>query len=67
MRIGHGGVADLVGQGMTKLCCDIVDFDGYATSIVQWPEHEDQERLSSKSAAFRFLRLRARAKSGGNR
>jgi len=55
---------DLVGRRMTKLCCDVVAFDGCATSIVQRPDTEDQERLSSKSAAFRFVSLRARAKSG---
>lgn len=55
---------DFVGRRMTKLCCDVVDFDGCATSIVQRPDTEDQERLSSKSAAFRFVGLRARAKSG---
>jgi NADPH:quinone reductase len=55
---------DFVGGHMTTLCCEVVDFDGCVTSIVQRPRSEDQELLSTKSAAFRFVGLRGRAKSG---
>lgn len=56
-------VVDLVGEPMLKLCCDLVDLDGCVMSIVQRPDNEAQECLSSKSAAFRFISLRARAQS----
>jgi NADPH:quinone reductase-like Zn-dependent oxidoreductase len=55
---------DFVGARMMTLCCELVDFDGCVTSIVQRPGNEDQELLSSKCAAFRFVNLRARAKHG---
>lgn len=53
---------DFVGARMMTLCCELVDFDGCVTSIVQRPGNEDQELLSSKCAAVRFVRLQDRAK-----
>lgn len=55
---------DFVGGRMTTLCCEVVDFDGRVTSIVRRPGNEDQERLSNKCAAFRFVGLRGRARYG---
>jgi NADPH2:quinone reductase len=55
---------DLVGGRMSRICCEVIDFDGYVTSIVQRPHEEDQQRLFDKSAGFRFVSLRARAKFG---
>lgn len=55
---------DFVGARMTRLCCELVDFDGCVTSIVQPPASEDLQRLFGKCAAFRFVDLRARARHG---
>jgi NADPH:quinone reductase-like Zn-dependent oxidoreductase len=69
IRAMNGGkrfpiVLDFVGARMLTLCCELVDFDGWVTSIVHRPGSDDQEVLSRKCAAFRFVGLRARAQHG---
>jgi NADPH:quinone reductase-like Zn-dependent oxidoreductase len=53
---------DCVGEAMTGLCCDVVDFGGNVISIVQGPrddshppEEDDENRLFNRSAAFHFV------------
>jgi NADPH:quinone reductase-like Zn-dependent oxidoreductase len=52
---------DCVGDSMTRLCCDAVDFGGTAVSIVNGPRVSDdadfpadEDVLFNKSAAFHF-------------
>jgi NADPH:quinone reductase-like Zn-dependent oxidoreductase len=62
---------DCVGGAMTGLCCDIVDFDGVAISIVNGPRDDshpaaddDENRLFNRSAAFHFVMISALATYG---
>lgn len=64
-RLNSGALFDIaldcVGDGMTRLCCDTVDFGGTVVSIVNGPrvspdpmEMSDEDILFNKSASFHF-------------
>lgn len=65
VRLNNGALFDVafdcVGDSMTRLCCDAVDFGGSVVSIVNGPRasHDadypaDEDILFNKSAAFHF-------------
>jgi NADPH:quinone reductase len=61
---------DCVGGLMTRLCCDLVNFEGDVISIVEGPRDSaqadggDEDALFNKSATFHFALLYAKAKFG---
>jgi NADPH:quinone reductase-like Zn-dependent oxidoreductase len=65
---------DCVGDSMTRLCCDAVDFGGTVVSIVNGPrvspipgELADEDILFNKSAAFHFELLFAQTEYAPDR